>query len=466
MPTALISVSDKTGLIEFARGLRQRHFELVSTGGTAKALQDAGLPVVGISDVTGFPEMMDGRVKTLHPRVHGGILARRDRADHVAAAAEHGIGMIDLVVVNLYPFVKAAANPATSFEALVEEIDIGGPSLVRGAAKNFRDVLVVVSPADYGQVLEQLDRSGGPTLAYRFELARQAFAHTASYDAAIASTLADVTVDATSFTRANRRRPAVDAADRRCTRSATLRYGENPHQQAALYRGFGPFPSGVLLQGKELSYTNLLDLDAAARIVLDFAEPAAAVIKHTNPCGVATGADIASAYARAREADALAAFGGIVALNRSLDAARGAGDRVDVHRSGVRAVARRRRTRDPGEQAEHARRPYHERLMTDGEARASYRPAGRCRAPVRSWAACWCRRATTCARPTNRGRAPDFASSPSGSRLPTSGWRSVFAWRVCAHVKSNTGHLHHERSHARHRCGSDESSRRRQPSRR
>ena len=201
MPRALLSVSDKSGLVDFARNLAVRGFELVSTGGTAKALQDAGLPVIGIADVTGFPEMMDGRVKTLHPLVHGGILARRGRADDLASASQHGITLIDLVVVNLYPFVKAAANPDTPFAGLIEEIDIGGPSLVRAAAKNFQDVLVVVSPADYAGVIDQLDRSGGPTQAFRFELAKKAFAHTGSYDTAIASTLETVAAGESGFTR-------------------------------------------------------------------------------------------------------------------------------------------------------------------------------------------------------------------------------------------------------------------------
>jgi phosphoribosylaminoimidazolecarboxamide formyltransferase/IMP cyclohydrolase len=334
MPRALISVSDKTGLVEFARGLASRGFELVSTGGTAKALQQAHLAVVGISDVTGFPEMMDGRVKTLHPLVHGGILARRGRADDLASAADHGITLIDIVVVNLYPFVKAAANPETPFEGLIEEIDIGGPSLVRAAAKNFQDVLVVVSPVDYGAVLEQLDRAGGPAREFRFDLARKAFLHTGSYDMAIASTLGTITTDDTGFHRPSQAdvgrvlsdppqgtAPAVLSFGLRKLRD--LRYGENPHQKAAWYAeepatGLG---DAQVLQGKELSYTNLLDLDAAARIVLEFSEPAAAVIKHTNPCGAATGSSAADAYVRAREADAVASFGGIVGLNRAIDAA-------------------------------------------------------------------------------------------------------------------------------------------------
>ena len=319
MPRALLSVSDKTGLVDFAGALARRGIELVSTGGTARVLQEAGLAVIGISEVTGFPEMMDGRVKTLHPLVHGGILARRGRADDLAAAAAHGITLIDLVVVNLYPFVKAASNLDTPFDALVEEIDIGGPSLVRAAAKNFEDVLIVVSPADYAEVLEQLGRTGGPSREFRFGLARKAFAHTGRYDTAIASTLEAVTVGPDGFSRgAQALLPDALSVDLR--KVLDLRYGENPHQPAALYRGFGAHSGFTVLQGKALSYTNLLDLDAAARIAAEFQEPAAVVIKHTNPCGVATGAGAADAYVRAREADAVAAFGGIVGLNRPIDA--------------------------------------------------------------------------------------------------------------------------------------------------
>ncbi|HTM02968.1 MAG TPA: bifunctional phosphoribosylaminoimidazolecarboxamide formyltransferase/IMP cyclohydrolase [Vicinamibacterales bacterium] len=328
MPRALISVSDKTGLLDFARGLADRGFDLVSTGGTAAALRRGGLPVISVSDVTGFPEMMDGRVKTLHPMVHGGILARRSNPQDLDSADSHGIVLIDLVAVNLYPFVKTAANPDTPFDALIEDIDIGGPSLVRAAAKNFQDVMVVVSPADYGEVLRELDRPAGPSPAFRFELARKAFAHTGSYDTAIASTLATVTASDGTFTRAaetglpraaSTGMPATLSPDLRKLRD--LRYGENPHQTAAWYAEDGAAGLGAarVLQGKELSYTNLLDLDAAARIVLEFTEPAAAVIKHTNPCGAATGAHAAEAYVRAREADALSAFGGIVGLNRPID---------------------------------------------------------------------------------------------------------------------------------------------------
>src|SRR5688572_15342221 len=320
MPRALLSVSDKSGLVAFARGLVARGFELVSTGGTARALESADLTVVGISDVTGFPEMMDGRVKTLHPNVHGGILARRGHASDLDAIAEHGITMIDLVVVNLYPFVKTAANPATPFDALVEEIDIGGPSMVRAAAKNFEGVLVVVSPADYDTVLAQLDRPEGPSREFRFELARKAFAHTGAYDTAIAAELDTVRYQDGRFVRgATQGYPASITLDLR--KRGDLRYGENPHQHAAWYADESHVGLGgaELLQGKELSYTNLLDLDAAVRIVLEFSEPAAAFIKHTNPCGAAIGSRASDAYVRAREADPLSAFGAVVGLNRPID---------------------------------------------------------------------------------------------------------------------------------------------------
>jgi phosphoribosylaminoimidazolecarboxamide formyltransferase / IMP cyclohydrolase len=321
MPRALLSVSDKAGLTALAAELAKRGFELVSTGGTAKTLTDAGLAVTSVSDVTGFPEMMDGRVKTLHPLVHGGILARRSHAEDLEAARAHGIGLVDLVVVNLYPFVKTAARSDVSFDDLIEQIDIGGPSLVRAAAKNFQDVLVVVDPLDYPAVLDALAATGGPTAAFRFDLARKAFAHTAAYDSAIAAALGTVQTTDSDFVRlapGDLSLPPRLVLD--LPKLRDLRYGENPHQKAAWYartrEGFGAVE---VLQGKELSFTNLLDLDSAARIVLEFSEPASAVIKHTNPCGAATGASAFDAYVRAREADSLAAFGGIVGLNRPID---------------------------------------------------------------------------------------------------------------------------------------------------
>jgi phosphoribosylaminoimidazolecarboxamide formyltransferase / IMP cyclohydrolase len=328
MPRALLSVSDKTGIVELGRGLAARGFELVSTGGTARALSDAGLTVTGVSDLTGFPEMMDGRLKTLHPALHGGILARRDRPDDLAAAAAHGIGLIDVVVVNLYPFAETAKRPGATFEELVEQIDIGGPSMVRAAAKNFRDVLIVVNPIDYPRLLTAIDET--PSMAFRFELMVKAFAHTGEYDSTITFALMQARVDGDRVERVanladSHFRPTIDLADRvevPLEKIRDLRYGENPHQRAAWY-GVSSTASGfsgaTILQGKELSYTNLLDLDAAARIVLEFTEPAAVVIKHTNPCGAAIGDSAAAAYLRARDADSVAAFGGIVALNRPID---------------------------------------------------------------------------------------------------------------------------------------------------
>jgi phosphoribosylaminoimidazolecarboxamide formyltransferase/IMP cyclohydrolase len=311
---AILSVSDKSGLVDFARGLVDRGVTLISTGGTARALAAAGLPVQNVSDVTGFPEMMDGRVKTLHPAVHGGILARRSRPDDLQAIGAQGIHPIDIVVVNLYPFGKAADNPETPFDDLVEEIDIGGPSMVRAAAKNFRDVLVVVSPEDYSPVLAQLDATGGPSMAFRFNLMRKAFLHTAQYDGMIAMTMQQVDVTGDTMQR-REGQPMTQHPQPK-----DLRYGENPHQKAAWVPIPDQFNRGWNVhQGKELSYTNLLDVDAALRLVLEFTEPAAVVVKHTNPCGVATGVSIEDAYVRAREADPLSAFGGIVGLNRIVD---------------------------------------------------------------------------------------------------------------------------------------------------
>ena len=345
MPRALLSVSDKTGIVEVARGLAARGFELVSTGGTAGALAEAGLAVTSVSDLTGFPEMLEGRVKTLHPAVHGGILARRDHPQDLRAIAQHGIQPIDVVIVNLYPFAETAKKPGVGFDELVEQIDIGGPSLVRAAAKNFRDVLVVVDPGDYPTLLEALDET--PRLAFRYELMRKALAHTGAYDTAISATLATIDLNGDTFERRGTGHDGLGTRlDLVLTKIRDLRYGENPHQRAAWYRpsdvgssdvgsgrsdvgsGFsriaetaGGFGDATILQGKELSYTNLLDLDAAARIVLDFSEPAAAVIKHTNPCGVASGATAVQAYVRARDTDRLSSFGGIVAVNRPIDVA-------------------------------------------------------------------------------------------------------------------------------------------------
>ena len=322
MKRALLSVSDKTGIVDLARGLAACGFELVSTGGTARALADAGLSVTGVSSVTGFPEMMDGRVKTLHPAVHAGILARRNEPGDLQAIETLGIRPVDVVAVNLYPFARVAAEPDATVESLIEEIDIGGPTLVRAAAKNFRDVVVVVDPKDYGETLEELQRAGGPGLDYRLSLARKAFQHTRSYDETIASTLTAVEVAEGRFSR--RAAPAEeltpDTLVLRADLRRNLRYGENPHQVAALYAaGDAGFGGARVVQGKPLSFTNLLDLDAAARLMLEFDEPAAVVVKHMNPCGVATAAALCDAYVTAREVDPLSAFGGIVGLNRCVD---------------------------------------------------------------------------------------------------------------------------------------------------
>ena len=433
MPRALLSVSDKTGLIGLARRLHDRGFELVSTGGTARQLDEAGLPVVPVSTVTGFPELMDGRVKTLHPMVHGGILARRAHADDRAAADAHGITLIDLVIVNLYPFERAAADPATPFEGLVEEIDIGGPSLVRAAAKNFQDVLVVVAPHDYEAVVEELDREGGPSPAFRLQLARKAFAHTAAYDAAIASALADVHV---AGVRYQRRVSSDDSASRSPAvmrlalhKVRDLRYGENPHQAAAWYANDPPYGFGAatVLQGKELSYTNLLDLDAAARIVQEFSEPAAVVIKHTNPCGAATGRDAVDAYVRARDADPLSSFGGVVGLNRPIDA-EAARSIVSTKIDAVLAPAVDADART----ILAAKRDM--RVITADFARMTEQSADlrsilggvleQSRDRVAEAAEPW----------------PCDGLSVVTTRQPTAEeWTALrFAWRICAHVKSNT----------------------------
>jgi phosphoribosylaminoimidazolecarboxamide formyltransferase/IMP cyclohydrolase len=320
---ALLSVSDKSGLVELGRGLVDRGVELISTGGTARTLSEAGLPVTGISEVTGFPEMMDGRVKTLHPAVHGGILARRNRSDDLEAIRGQGIDTIDLVVVNLYPFAQAAEAEETTFDELIEQIDIGGPSMVRAAAKNFQDVMVVVNPKDYLRVLEVIDGNGSDDIAFRFSLAQKAFAHTAAYDTTIATALEAVDTNDGLLSRSPLTFDGItpDHLLVRAAKIQDLRYGENPHQPAAFYAdGEWGFGAAQVLQGKALSFTNLLDLDAAARLALEFTEPTAVVIKHTNPCGVATAPSLAKAYAKAREVDPLSAFGGIVGLNRTLDA--------------------------------------------------------------------------------------------------------------------------------------------------
>lgn len=310
---ALISVSNKAGVIEFSRGLAELGVEIVSTGGTAKALREAGVPVTYISDVTGFPEILDGRVKTLHPTVHGGILALRN-PDHLAQLAKHNITPIDLVAVNLYPFRETIARPGVTLAEAIENIDIGGPTMVRSAAKNYENVLVIVNPERYHEVLEAL-RKGEAGRELRMALAREAFAHTASYDAAITAYLSGIGEGAEQFP------PTMELSLKRVQ---VLRYGENPHQQAAFYRDpavTGPcVGNAVQLAGKELSYNNILDINAAFELVREFIEPAAVIVKHNNPCGCAVAAQLADAYLKALEGDPVSAYGGIIALNRVVDA--------------------------------------------------------------------------------------------------------------------------------------------------
>ena len=311
---ALLSVSDKTGVVDFAAGLAELGVEILSTGGTARLLRESGLKIRDVSEVTGFPEMLDGRVKTLHPKIHGGILAIRSNREHQKQVDEQGIEFIDLVAVNLYPFEATAAKPGVKLEELIENIDIGGPSMIRSAAKNFQDVTVVVDSADFFLVLEEMRRnSGSVSMETRARLSRKAFATTAAYDGAISGTL---------------QRAAEGAAlPRRLhlnyLKKMDLRYGENPHQQAALYvdpaaKGRG-LASARQLQGKELSFNNLVDLEAAWRLVQEFDDPTTAMIKHTNPCGVGSGTTLAESYQRALNVDPVSAFGSVIALNRRMD---------------------------------------------------------------------------------------------------------------------------------------------------
>jgi phosphoribosylaminoimidazolecarboxamide formyltransferase / IMP cyclohydrolase len=322
---ALLSVTDKAGLVEFARQLAGFGVELVSTGGTARALRDAGLAVRDISDLTGFPEMLDGRVKTLHPKVHGGILHIRANPEHRAAVEAHGIEPIDMVVVNLYAFEATAAKPGATVGHIIENIDIGGPSMVRSAAKNFEDVAIVTSVAEYTALAEELAANAGAlSLETRWRLAKQAFATTAAYDTAIANTLEKIAApDAEAVAEfADPQQAEFPAALRIAYPLAmSLRYGENPHQRAALYAdgSHTGIAGAIQLQGKELSYNNLVDLDACWELAQEFDEPMVAIIKHTNPCGAARGASVLEAYTKALASDPVSAFGGVIGVNRTVD---------------------------------------------------------------------------------------------------------------------------------------------------
>jgi phosphoribosylaminoimidazolecarboxamide formyltransferase/IMP cyclohydrolase len=320
---ALLSVYRKEGIVDLARGLIARGFEILSTGGTSVELEAAGVPVTAVSKATGFPEILDGRVKTLHPRVHAGILARRDLPTHMAALAEHAIPTIDVVVVNLYPFEEKVAK-GCSFDEAVENVDVGGPSMVRAAAKNFKHVAVVVDPADYGLLLEQLDRPEGIDAATRLYFAQKAFRHTGRYDAAIAGYFSQVEVRDGAYVPAETDETFPYRLNLTFEKVQDLRYGENPHQRAAFYSDLGSTLFSVAaarkLQGKELSFNNILDLDAAWRLATELEGPACVIVKHTNPCGTALGSGPLEAYERAWSCDPTSAYGGIIAFNERVDA--------------------------------------------------------------------------------------------------------------------------------------------------
>ena len=419
---ALLSVTDKTGLVDFARVLAGFGVELVSTGGTARALREAGLGVQDISELTGFPEMLDGRVKTLHPKVHGGLLYIRGNHEHEAAVATHGIQPIDMVVVNLYAFEKTAGEPDVAFGHLIENIDIGGPSMVRSAAKNFEDVAIVTRVTDYPALIEELKANQGTlTRATRWRLAKQAFALTSAYDSAIANTL-DLIAEA----------PAPDAPAAPDMESLpktlrinfpmaqSLRYGENPHQRAALYSdGSGLGVAGATqLQGKELSYNNLVDLDACWELVQEFAEPAVIIVKHTNPCGAATGTTVLEAFQKALACDPVSAFGGIIGVNREVDGAAA----EEIARLFVEAIAAPAFTADA-----------RERFAAKKNLRL---------VEVRS------AQTRTVTKHVSGGMLVQDADTArvTESELDVVTWRPptaeelrslLFAWKVCKHVKSN-----------------------------
>jgi phosphoribosylaminoimidazolecarboxamide formyltransferase/IMP cyclohydrolase len=419
---AILSVTDKSGLVDFARKLAGLGVELVSTGGTAKLLRDSGIVVKDISDLTGFPEMLDGRVKTLHPKVHGGILHRRKDSGHLAAVAEHGIPAIDMVVVNLYAFEKTAAKPGAQFDEVIENIDIGGPSMIRSAAKNFQDVAVVTSPTDYAAIATEMAQSGGSlSRETKWRLAQKAFATTAAYDSAIASTLERVGGDFASH-RFDLK-PAQDfppSLRLSFQKVADLRYGENPHQKAAMYTdGSGAGVANARqVQGKELSYNNIVDLQAAWDLAQEFDEPVCAIIKHTNPCGTATGKTVAEAYVRALECDPVSAFGGVIGVNRSVDAA-AAGEMAKLFLEVIAAPGF-----DAGAKAEFASKK---------NLRLVEVPAGRQDWVLKNISG------GMLVQDSDLHKLAEGDLKIVSKRPPTSEEKRalLFAWKVCKHVKSN-----------------------------
>jgi phosphoribosylaminoimidazolecarboxamide formyltransferase/IMP cyclohydrolase len=419
---ALLSVTDKSGLVEFAQALSSFGVELISTGGTAKALREAGLAVKDISELTDFPEMLDGRVKTLHPRVHGGLLYIRGNAEHEAAVAAHGIQPIDMVVVNLYAFEKTAAQPDVAFGHLIENIDIGGPSMVRSAAKNFEDVAIVTRASEYPALIEELkSHGGGLARATRWRLAKQAFALTAAYDTAIANTLERIADAPAPATPAKLDRAALPATLRiNLPLAQALRYGENPHQRAALYAdGSGRGIAGATqLQGKELSFNNLVDLDACWELVQEFEEPAVIIVKHTNPCGAATGATILDAYQKALASDPVSAFGGVIGINREVDGSAA----EEIAKLFVEAIAA------PGFSPEARERFAAKKNLRLVEVRASEpRPV------VKQVSGGLLLQDADTGRVTESELKVVTWRPPSAEELRS----LLFAWRVCKHVKSN-----------------------------
>jgi len=409
---ALLGVADRSGLVDFARGLRECGVDIIATDGTRRALEEAGIEATAVSDVTGFPEMLDGRVKTLHPAIHAGILARRDLPEHMSQLDEHGFTAIDIVVISLYPFVETVARGADS-ATTIENIDIGGPTMIRAAAKNSASVAVIVSPSQYGEVLADLRENGHISQPMRDVLAARAFAHTAAYDTAVAGYLSDQVHQSSA--------PAEYTIGGRLI--AQLRYGENPHQRGALYAIPGA-PGGVAharqLQGSALSFTNWLDVDAARRLVCDFDEPAAAIIKHTNPCGFAVGTDPVDAYRRAFECDPRSAFGGIVAINRPLDEATA----EELAKTFLEAVVVPAIT--PEAAARLARKERLRVLVVE-------RPSCAEQLDVRSVDG------GLLVQTVDRVNTDRSAMSVPTEREPADAqWRDLLvAWRVCRHVKSN-----------------------------
>ncbi len=412
---ALLSVTDKAGVVDFARRLSELGVELISTGGTAKLLSSNGVPVREVADVTGFPEMLDGRVKTIHPRIAGGVLAIRGNREHMTALAEHDIPKIDLVVVNLYEFSKYAEKKGVSREELIENIDIGGPTMIRAAAKNFQDVSIIVSPSQYGAVLSEIETTGHVSVGTNWKLAQEAFAHTAAYDRAVSARLAQIDSEGNTVEEALPPKLSIIAA-----RSMPLRYGENPHQQAALYRVHeGGIAGAEQLHGKELSYNNLVDLDAAWQLIQEFERPACAIIKHTNPCGCAEQESLQDAYLKALEADPVSAFGGIVAFNRELDGTAAA----EVAKLFVEAIAA---PEFSAEALAHLQSKRNLRLVR-------VRPVGKPELVIKSISG------GLLAQTADSAALDPASLQIKTKRQPTKEQLEalLFAWKVCKHVKSN-----------------------------